>query len=179
MITSLHSCLPSILDSIFKTALLLPIEKSFQEMFRQIDETFRVGTAECEWTATLTHSTLMVAILCSPMHRIYIHKPHWWVVLDSLSLSIYLSHIPHTHTHRTHTSCYTIHYTCEYDCHYCGVADVKQLQQQQQHSVLASMLQQVVTSVHGMQSTLSSPNSPLAAHMQTMLQQELASSSQQ
>lgn len=44
----LQSVLPVVLESIFKAVVLEPVERAFQGMFKQIDETFRKGTVECE-----------------------------------------------------------------------------------------------------------------------------------
>ena len=46
--TQLQAVLPLLLETIFKTVVLEPVERAFQGMFKQIDETFRKGTMECE-----------------------------------------------------------------------------------------------------------------------------------
>jgi len=48
----LQAILPSLLENIFKTVVLEPVERAFQGMFKQIDETFRKGTMECEFIAS-------------------------------------------------------------------------------------------------------------------------------
>ncbi len=45
----LQGALPAVLENIFKAVVLEPVEKAFQVMFKQIDETFRKGTMECKW----------------------------------------------------------------------------------------------------------------------------------
>lgn len=44
----LQGALPAVLENIFKAVILEPVERAFQGMFKQIDETFRKGTMECE-----------------------------------------------------------------------------------------------------------------------------------
>lgn len=46
MTTSLHQSLPSVCEEIFKSTIMPSFERSCQEMFRQIDDSFRRGTLE-------------------------------------------------------------------------------------------------------------------------------------
>lgn len=47
MMSSLQQTLPAMFEEVFKNIVLSSFERSSQEMFRQIDESFRRGTMEC------------------------------------------------------------------------------------------------------------------------------------
>lgn len=49
MMTALQRTLPALCEQVFKTSVLPSFERSCQEMFRQLDGSFRRGTIECKF----------------------------------------------------------------------------------------------------------------------------------
>lgn len=48
LVSPLQKTIPALFENIFKKVVLPSFEKSCQDMFRQVDEAFRKGTAECK-----------------------------------------------------------------------------------------------------------------------------------
>lgn len=59
MMTALQQTLPAVCEEVFKTSVLSSFERSCQEMFRQIDESFRRGTMECMLPASIVLARLI------------------------------------------------------------------------------------------------------------------------
>ena len=63
MVTSLQRTLPAICEDVFKNLVLASFERSCQEMFRQVDESFRRGTMECAYVKSAIIICIVITVM--------------------------------------------------------------------------------------------------------------------